>query len=210
MKYGRSFLPFWLTHSNQRYGVTILELVVVLAILVAIAGMTIPLLSSTLDTTSIQAAQASLGRIRDQVMRYWNDCSHFDAFSLDQRPVYLADLLQAPDFVIADETKLFNPDTRLGWHGPYLAPTNHVYVTNEARRFLGIYGAEGDLAVNDPWGNPFVIQDVDPSTPPGSPRDVRILSAGPDGVIDTDPTTPSSVLVTMDSNDDVYLAVTLR
>ena len=106
----------------------------------------------------------------------------------------------------------WNPQASRGWRGPYLdTPRRIEYPAPNARsRASGAtfaergffpngqntYGAAGEAAIEDPWGNPFVIQvppsavfAASPASPDASPRRrfrfARIVSAGPDGALQT-------------------------
>ena len=76
--------------------------------------------------------------------------------------------------------------------------------TTASTSFLPEYGLDGDPAVLDAWGRPIVIQ-----VPPSDPSYARLVSAGPNGVIDT----PESVLMptaggtspTNERGDDVIM-----
>jgi type II secretory pathway pseudopilin PulG len=82
------------------------------------------------------------------------------------------------------------------------------------------YGAATQAAIADNWGNPIVLQipavSADPqlSTPEKCWRFARLVSAGPDGMLGTDPndklagrlnTTPPSIDFTKRGQDDVIL-----
>lgn len=96
-----------------------------------------------------------------------------------------------------------NPATGIGWRGPYLQTGNGRYVVEPARGFTTRYGDETgpipntyplgpDPAPLDAWGNPIVIQEPqeDPSAqviPDLLRLGTRLVSAGPNGIIDTPP-----------------------
>ena len=52
------------------------ELVVVLAILVALAGMVVPQLSATSSTAKTTVTKASMNEVRDSVLQMWSDCKY--------------------------------------------------------------------------------------------------------------------------------------
>ena len=110
-----------------------------------------------------------------------------------------------------DTTVTYNPAYRLGWRGPYLvANTGSVYTINTAAGFLEQYGENGDPTVLDGWGNPIVIQN--PGILADGGQDVRLVSAGPNGVVNIDPTIPTATLLATPSlaGDDVWVSFELR
>ena len=62
-----------INRSNRR-AVTLVELVVVMAILVALAGLVIPQFVSTTEDARGTAGRSSLVEVRDAVLQFWNDC----------------------------------------------------------------------------------------------------------------------------------------
>jgi type II secretory pathway pseudopilin PulG len=86
-----------------------------------------------------------------------------------------------------------------------LVGTYHADMGDRAApgNFLARYGETGDPAVLDGWGNPIVLQV--PQTPGTTEHDrtrhARLVSAGPNGVIDTDP----GELMPNERGDDLVL-----
>ena len=62
----------------------------------------------------------------------------------------------------------------------------------------------------DGWGNPIVIQN--PGTWADGGQDVHLVSAGPNGIVNIDPTTSTATLLANPSlaGDDVYLYFEVR
>ncbi|MDG2221945.1 MAG: hypothetical protein P8L85_11215 [Rubripirellula sp.] len=191
---------------------TLTELVVVMTILVALAGLIIPNLNARTEQAREVIADTSLVTVRDAVMQFWSDCK-YDADKLAdfERRLQMVDLFYPRvGFRVFDPTM---PDAKRGWNGPYLQPTGSYQMTgNASGDYTNLYGAYGDPAVLDPWQRPLVIQDVAPGVLVGSPRDLRIVSAGADGVFQISPATPTAVLRVgaVDSGDDLYVGITLR
>ena len=198
-------------YQSKRNGLTLVELIVVLTILVALAGLVVPRLTSTTESARGRAARSSLVEVRDAVFQYWTDCKYdIDALTTNRR-IQLGDL-----FTARVGFQVFNPavpDSDLGWNGPYLEQNGTYTVTgNAATDYTTLYGGNLDPAVLDPWLRPFVIQEVNPLVPVGIARDVRIVSAGPDGKFDIAESTPSQGLMSgaVASGDDLYVAFMLR
>lgn len=180
---------------NSRTAVTLLEVVVVLGLLVSLAGVMIPLCSDQLATASRATTQASLVEVQKAIQLYWHDTKLIE---LDGIATSAAEsdrfnwiwLFRNP--VTNDSSTNYNPSQRIGWNGPYLVASN--------------LQSSGPILV-DAWNNNLVIQYVNPAS---SSKDVRIVSPGPNGVIETSSSTATSLLTSDSIGDDLYVAITLR
>ena len=151
---------------------TLLELVVVLGILVVLAGMVTPILDRGLYDAAEGVTRTNLGAVRDAITGRFS----YQA-DVGLRPSTIRDLLVRPTDGTAPP---FNPQTGIGWRGPYLMDQGFTYVVQVEAGFTGAYGVEGDPAVPDGWRKPIVLQ-----TPLGDAHRARIVSAGPDGILQT-------------------------
>jgi general secretion pathway protein G len=185
------------SHIRARAGLTLLEIVVVIAVLAIVAGFIIPLLNGFAASSKITTAQASLATIRDAIM------------GTPDKPGYLSDTGQLPNtladlFTQPPGMPSFNRDTNRGWRGPYLLnSTGTLSSANSPQGFiLGApvssyttpygalasepYGNTGDSVIIDPWGNVIFLQwPTSGSSAAQNQEFVRLISAGPNGIIDT-------------------------
>lgn len=213
--------------SHRSRGLTLTELVVVLTILVALAGVTVPKLGSTLNRGRDITTQSSVGEVRDAVAQYWADCKYVLAAQSDQR-IVMGDLLEFP-FTPGDE---FDPEIGLGWRAPYLEfNRNSTYVVDVVNGFSTTYGVPSDFAIRDVYinqdldgngvkesGSPIVIQEptlVDlvsrgENYALGEPREVRVVSAGENGVLEIDESLFEWEITPELQGDDIYVSFTLR
>lgn len=188
-----------LNRKKSRFAFSLLELVVVMAILVVLAGLVILEIGNFQEKASYATTKTTLNTVRDAI----NGASAGQGYRQDMRsfpttqpteslPGTLASLYVAP----AGAT-LYNPVTRLGWHGPYLSGDTGTFQINVGAGFTANYGAANDPAPVDAWNHPIVIQI------PSDPTYARLVSAGPDGTIQT----PLTVLdpPTSMRGDDVVL-----
>jgi type II secretory pathway pseudopilin PulG len=176
---------------RKRVGLTLLELVIVVAILAIVAGFIIPCgvyLENRAKTTS---ANASLAAIRDAIVGTPDKPGYYS--DTGQYPNTLEDLFVQPAGVPA-----FNRDTNRGWRGPYLLNANATYPAY-INGFLGPtsptpygtspnpanYGTTGDSAIVDPWGNVIILQWPTSGDLAQNQAFIRLISAGPNGIIDT-------------------------
>jgi hypothetical protein len=159
----------------------LIELLVVLMVLIAVAGIVIPNVTdlrigsfgSQRKTPAEIVTETTLLRVRAAIMGgetmpgLWQDLGGREA----ELPQTIAELFAPP----AGWTDSFDPNTRLGWRGPYIQPNGAQLGLELAG--LG-YGNATDPAILDGWGRPIVIQD------PGTLQ-IRLLSAGADADLGT-------------------------
>lgn len=214
---------------ERNQGLTLVELVVVLAILVALGGLVIPRLMATTDAARETATRASAVEIRDAVMRFWSDCkySYPNGNANDQR-IQLGHLLELPSTFSE-----FDPNLRLGWNGPYLQNDGRLYSIDLGAGFTTAYGDASQPTVRDTFANqdydldgvvesglPFVIQEPTLSNLAasslmyeiGETREVRVVSAGPNGILEIEESRFASELESNPAlkGDDIYVSFTLR
>lgn len=209
---------------NAAGGFTILELMIVLAILAALAAAVVPMVGSNVEDAKETAAKVSVQAVRDAYMdRFVRDMKYTEWFQNNFDNVYVHDLMANSRINQSSSASgSYDVAARKGWNGPYLDPSrsapfparngmNPLFATNyQARNFYSssgaaLYGDEGAsipyIAANDPWGNPIVLQipvagafnfsKIYPAAPTAEQiketrlRFGRVLSAGPNGVIET-------------------------
>jgi len=204
----------------ERRGLTLLELVVTLAIVVATASVAVLGSGALLQDSRGDVTRQSLKALRDVIAQtYWQDNSltlprpnmavTITHFPNRQNAAQLRYLFVNP--ATEDTTVTYNPAYRLGWRGPYVVANNgSVYTINATANFTEQYGENGDPAVLDGWGNPIVIQN--PGTWADGSQDVRLVSAGPNGIVNIDPTTPTATLLANPNlaGDDAYIYFEVR
>lgn len=153
-----------------------------MAILVALAGILVPLVSGVREDSTVAGTTASMQSIRNGIISAGSD-----------RPGYLSDVGGLPAtirdlFVKPDGVLLFDRFTARGWRGPYMQGATGTYRIDASRGFLPAYGADDDPALNDAWGRSIIIQvptaAADPD-PKQRNQFARIVSAGADGILQT-------------------------
>lgn len=168
------------TPQHSRNGLTLLELIVVLTILVALAGIVLVSLGPGLrlnvgdETLSAEeiATRQTMTVVRSAILG--ND-SGTPGFRQDtgRYPETMAELFERPT-----DVPPFAPAYGIGWRGPYILPTGARYTVDPAIGFTDDYGDDGDPAVLDAWGRPLVLQQA-------NTENLRLVSAGPNRVLDT-------------------------
>lgn len=169
-------------------GLTLIELLVVLMVLIAVAGIVLPNVTDlrfefagerksvsqiATEKTLIEVRGAILGT--DGKKGLWRDLGEREA----DLPQDIAELFVPRVGWPTD----FDPNTRLGWRGPYVMDS-------------GARDGANDPAILDGWGRPIVIQAPSALT-------IRLVSAGADGILDTPPATAMPTLAAC--GDDLVL-----
>jgi len=177
--------PASFRQSNRR-GLTLIELLVVLTVLIAVGGMITltfsqPVSVTTADGESREAAEivthASMQKLRDALVGADTDATGYLQHNgnLPERIGYLARKPAA--------LNPYDPVRQRGWRGPYLLDPGTRYgdFVEVGDGFTAAYGLADDPCFLDGWGKPIILQE--PLT-----NEARLVSAGPDGFLQTDPT----------------------
>ncbi len=196
------------------------EMIVVLTILVAVTAGVVALTAPTFtENAKDTATTLSLQELKNLIMGhasqqgYWDDMDEYPrpsalAVSSGHRSNHpqLAMLFVNPDSYTAGgdevDTNTFDPATKNGWRkGGYVQQATGTYTVNVAAGFTALYGNDGDKAVLDGWGNPIVLQEPTGGTATEKIYSARLVSAGPNGILETDGV--NAVPVT--TGDDIVL-----
>lgn len=177
---------------------TIIELIVVLCVLAALAGLSLPILSGTCSIAATATTQSTLREVSHATSLYWSDCK---LLTLDGTTTVATEatrfqvrwLFRNPQTNSSNNS--FDINTTIGWNGPYvLSPTGNPLVF-------------GDVTIIDAWNHAVVIQDVSSAS---TPRNVRIVSGGPNGSIEIPTNLATSSLNGSNTGDDLYVALQLQ
>ncbi len=168
----------------NRNGLTLLELLVVVSILVATAVIVLPMLNTQIETPGGQtktvneiSTQTTFTVIRDAMVGEQGVMENL-AHRPDALPREVSELVAAdpPKHVKDNSPELvqFNPILGIGWRGPYLLPTGKNH--------------EGKPTLVDGWGREIKLQvdfDADGQVDMQESKYIRLVSAGPNGEIET-------------------------
>lgn len=235
------------TRRTRRSGLTLLEMLIVLTILVALGTIIVPSLSYLGKRSQKLASRENLCRLQDLIVnRYIPDMGELPRPAIDEDTgdvletgredhPQLRYLFVNPDRTsdaneYNDQDKATSLLSDRNWQGPYTMHTGAEYDFDDAdtRNFTTIYGVEDDPVIYDAWGHPIVLQwptetptgvvdeDGDGSTDDEileiQRRYVRLVSAGPDGVLDTpiDKLMPDDTDSATDGRDDDILVFLFR
>lgn len=179
------------TNRTRAAGLTLMELVVVVAILAFLAGMvSFNLTPNQLTfggaggnkTAGRIATESTMKEVRDAIFGrdgnpgYWQDMNR-DVWFWPMKLEWLAraptDAFQLPfdadygSVTYYNGMMSYNSATRVGWRGPYLRYSGVVVPLSPSRGFTAVYGGDGVLrGPSDAWGNPIVLQV--PANPDGT------------------------------------------
>lgn len=161
-------------------GLSLLELIVVLAILVALAGIVLvrvgPDLRFNVGGEALSAEEIATRQtfavVRSAILGSDVGTPGFRQ-DTGRYPETMAELFERPT-----DVPPFAPAYGIGWRGPYILPTGARYTVDPAIGFTDDYGDDGDPAVLDAWGRPIVLQQA-------GTENLRLVSAGPNRVLDT-------------------------
>ncbi len=183
---------------KTRNAFTLIELIVVLSILIALGGIMLPLYAEHFSSAASTVTQATLAEIRNAMLQYWHDTKHvpldgITSVATESQRFEIAWLFANP--VTGDTTNLFNPNSQIGWRGPYITSSTADAIAN------------GGPNLVDGWNQLLIVQYVDPSS---SLKDLRIISLGANGAVDVPANIATSDLTTSSIGDDLYVALSLR
>ncbi len=181
-----------------RRGLSVLELIVVIAIVASLASVALPIFTDVHSTAKESSTRSTLVQVRDAVTLYWADTKSIPldglaTFAIETQRFQVVWLFRNPVTNLISAS--YDPLTRIGWNGPYL-----LHATGDPDLY-------GQHSLIDAWNNPVVIQDFDSNA---SIRDVRVVSAGPNGVIDIPAAVSTTALTSSEIGDDIYVAFYLH
>lgn len=113
---------------RRERGFTLLEMVIVIGILVILAGTVVATLDGTSDDCKAQIARSEIGTLREACIKWRTDMGRWPArlsylsYELDEIEAELG--TTAYDVEVPPALRTFNPTTRRGWRGPYVALTH--------------------------------------------------------------------------------------
>jgi type II secretory pathway pseudopilin PulG len=206
----------------KRRGLTLLELLVVLLILIALATIVVPTIGTFGRKSQQVATRENLLRLQELLNdRYWADMDELPRPDLAVSPTRLNHpqmryLFVNPDTEDSGPTPGATLLSERRWNGPYVKHSGARYQLDAAKGFVAAYGVgdtagppvvPGDPAILDAWGRPIVLQEPDVDggieLTDEERRHTRLVSAGPNGVIDT----PLTVLMptSVERGDDILI-----
>lgn len=168
----------------------------VIVVLATLAGLLSTVIQDRQIDASAVGTATTLTAIRDAIAGASRIAPGATSYAADMRsyPRHIADLLRPPPAATP-----YDPNTRVGWRGPYLRAPTVPYQPSPVHGFSVAYGTPGHPVIDDHWRHDqdgigwqsaIVLQYPDADDDGGEPTEaerlhVRIVSAGPDGILDT-------------------------
>ncbi len=214
------------TIANNQKGFTLLEIIVVLAVLGALAAMLTPVVFRYIDDANRTRAQNDASAIAAGINQMYTHTGRYAFYQAARGAgalAYVADtdaaLLSSNDACDTGDTDLATCDNTApavgastGWAATGKADslTNQLientpaYATTGPRRWRGPY--LDAIPALDPWGRSYLvnISKADPND--STPEAVFVLSAGANGIIETNGNTLATANATV-GGDDVIARV---
>jgi prepilin-type N-terminal cleavage/methylation domain-containing protein len=189
--------------KRNEKGFTLIEVVVVVAVIAILAAILTPYITKYIDDSRIAKARNEAQVIAAAVTNAYKDLGHWPNWndntgSAPYGGLYTGTVTPAAAFLAAAgwaaAGALWSPlDNQLVTNGP-------LYPTTGDTKWSGPYAT---TLPADPWGKPYVINAANFTTVTTPPTPVWVLSAGPNGVIDT----PIATTTTVTGGDDIGFRV---
>jgi len=195
-------------------GFTLMEIIVVLAVLGALAAMLAPVVFRYIDDANVARAQADVSTLAAGITKMYKDTGRWpfykdgndalaytsgtDAALLTSNGATCTtgctDATLPEDGTSGDlwalaTAKKDNVANQLVTNTPFGSTASaDVYATTGSRAWQGPYVDR--VPATDPWGRSYVVNvaNADPGVAASSQRWVIVISGGPDGTLETDPT----------------------
>lgn len=188
--------------KRNEKGFTLIEVVVVVAVIAILAAILTPYITKYIDDSKVAKARNEVQVIAAAVTNAYKDLGHWPNWidntgSVPYGGLYTGTVTPSAAFLaVASWTTLsgWSPlDNQLVTNGP-------GYIATGDTKWAGPYAT---TLPADPWGRPYVINAANFTTATTPPTPVWVLSAGPNGLIDT----PIAPTTTAPGGDDIGFRV---
>ncbi|HYC76993.1 MAG TPA: prepilin-type N-terminal cleavage/methylation domain-containing protein [Planctomycetota bacterium] len=182
--------------AGRRAGFTLIELVVVVAILAVLAGVLTPIVSNEVDAARVSRAEVDLKSVENAFVAYRASTGYWPTNTGAPITANATEPLSGFSCLYADVW------THKGWRGPYL--------NDGFKSGTGAWTVAGPAAgdgLTDPWGRPYQVYWFKKASTMGAGGGIVVFSKGPDGVTDTSAANLAKGVAT---DDDVVRVVTRK
>jgi len=188
--------------ERNEKGFTLIEVVVVVAVIAILAAVLTPYITKYIDDSKIAKARNEAQVIAAAVTNAYKDLGRWpnrNTAATDYGGLFTGATTPAAAFFGAATGW---PAPRALWNSldTHLVNNGHTYPLAGDTRWAGPYAAT--LPV-DPWGRPYVINAADFTSAVVPPIPVWVLSAGPNGLVETN----IAAVTTVTGGDDIGFRV---
>lgn len=193
-------------------GFTLLEVVVVLGVVAALAAILTPIVSGYLDDARVQRARSDARTLADALLEAQRDLGDFPVFrdgslsvrALDDASTYdvLAGPGEVPTLSGAGWSTAHDGGADTGSLAAQLVTNGPGYPTDGRFAWRGPYVEDPSA---DPWGRAYLVNAE--NLRPAQDDAAYVLSAGPDGVVQTDFDQDRTGGSVASAGDDIFVRV---
>ena len=191
--------------GRNEKGFTLIEVVVVVAVIAILAAVLTPYITKYIDDSKVAKARNEVQVIAAAVTNAYKDLGRWPNqinATTDYGGLYTGTVLPAATLLGA-ATGWIAP-TAAAWSSldTHLVTNGHGYPAAGDTKWSGPYATQ--LPV-DPWGRPYIINAANFTSTTSPPTPVWVLSAGPNGVVNTSIANTAAAAVT--GGDDIGFRV---
>ncbi len=207
-----------ISKSHKTSGFTLVEVVVVLAVVLLLAGIAVPMIGGYIEDSREGRAKAEVKVLAASLAQFYKDVGQMptrDSAGANTvvRTLYTGTTAPTATSFNSSTTHNFyvwanaaasgdSFDNQLNLNTPQ-ATAGAAYSTTGSARWKGPYLAGN--APLDPWGRPYLANVYSTfSVDPANDKRVFVLSSGPDGVLDTPATATSTDEI---GGDDIGIVI---
>jgi general secretion pathway protein G len=206
--------------SRTNAGFTLVEVIVVIAVVLLLSGIAVPLISKYMDDARIGRAKAECNTLASAFTAFYRDIGRFPTRNSTGTENHLYVLFSGTATAPTASPWTTVPNFWT-WYssGRGDQMVNHLLTNTPGGQTAGAYATTGDLrwrgpylsaAPLDPWGRPYVatiIGAFNGTATNNNYKRVFVLSAGPDGIFQTNNNVSRTTEIT---GDDVGVLINHR
>lgn len=187
--------------KNRQSGFTLVEVIVVVGVIAILAAILTPYITKYIEDSRVAKAKSEVQTIGASMASFYKDIGrwpHYNNYnaSTTYNGVYSGTVI--PTAVLFGAATGWPAAGAANWNAltTHLLTNNHGYPAAGEQKWNGPYAT---VFPNDPWGRPYVVNAAQFTQAAGGQIPVWVLSAGPNGVVNTN----VAANVTTPAGDDI-------